>query len=323
LLASPHSSVPGGAVLLILFTFLLSLDSHAAIFGVDERFSILPTHKQHELARATAVGVLSSMIEATKGDPSTYTLTTSNLSDMLCSDQKFYKMPSVDYACSAFLIAPDILVTAGHCSVNVGETKNETEMYCDSYGWLFDYQVQADGTVRKEKIPADNYYQCKEIIYAINDKKNGITYDYAVIRLDRTVVGRTPLTLSDISVSIGERVSMIGYPMGAPVTYAQNATITALNPIGDSYITTLDAFDGNSGSAVLNSKNEVVGLLIAGTPESFISKPNLGSGVCYTYNTCDINGKNCTSEEGILDSIIPIGSEVQSIAPVREILQSL
>lgn len=318
-----ETSVPGGTLRLLLIILFSSSLSQAAIFGIDDRFSILPTHSQNTLARATAVGVLSSMIEPTEGDPSTYILTTSKLSDMLCTNQKFYKMPSVDYACSGFLIAPDILVTAGHCSVNVGETKNETEMYCDAYGWLFDYQLQTNGQVQTEKIPADRYYKCKEIIYAINDTKNDITYDYAVIRLDRPVVGRTPLTVSDMNSTIGERVSMIGYPMGAPVTYAQNAKITALNPIGDSFITNLDAFDGNSGSAVLNSKNEVIGLLIAGTPESFISTTAAGGGVCYKYNTCDMNGKNCTSDEGILDSIIPIGSEVQSIAPVRELLQSI
>ncbi|MCC6137424.1 MAG: trypsin-like peptidase domain-containing protein, partial [Bdellovibrionaceae bacterium] len=279
----------------ILFSilFIFSSSSLAAIFGIDNRVSLLPESPNNIYGRSTAVAVLSSLIEPDSADGTTYQLLTDSLEDYLCKDQRFYNMKSLAYACSGFLVAPDLIVTAGHCMVNTGTAENEEDMYCDAYGWLFDYQLNKDGSVQTTKIPADKYYRCKKIIFAVN--KNNPSTDYALVQLDRPVTDRKPLTLNPDTVKQGQFVSMIGYPMGMPMVRASSASVMLNLEEYGSFVTNLDAFDGNSGSAVFNAKNEVIGILIAGTPAEGLLDVVGEDSSCSRYTKCDNFGKNCTS----------------------------
>lgn len=307
-------------IFFVIIVLHLSVGGQAAIFGNDDRHAVTPSSPENPIARSTAVGVLLPLI--TQQDNGKYKIETSSLSGFLCADQKFSLFPSIGYACSAFLVAPDLLVTAGHCSVNVGEAIHETELYCKVYGWVFDYQVDDFGQINTDHVSPDNFYTCKEIVYAINNYPTIPSLDFAIIRLDRPVINRTPLKLSPVPASVGSAVSMIGHPDGAPTIFSGNANVLAINPIADSVITNLDAFDGNSGSAVFNQNNDVVGILIGGTPASFVNLSSSGQ-QCSVYNTCDVDGKNCLSNEGVINKDVPIGSEVQNIAPVVEMLKSI
>lgn len=293
----------------------------AAIFGVDDRVSVAPGSLKSELARSTAVGVLSTLVEETS--PGRHRLLVDPASGFLCQDQRFANETSLSYACSGFLIAPDLLVTAGHCMVNVGETRDEPGMYCEAYKWLFDYSLDGEGKPRVDDLPSENLYSCKQIVYAVNDGLAPFR-DYALVRLDRPVTGRAPLRLASQAPTARERLHMIGHPLGLPAKLSRGARILLDQPSRGSFITSLDAFEGNSGSAVFNENDEVVGLLIAGTPSQGLITERGGS--CGRVNVCRDDGTDCDAPEGdtaAFPGFQRIGSEVQRIAPLRELLREL
>ena len=85
-----------------------------------------------------------------------------------------------------FLVGPDLLVTAGHC---VTSQRN-----CESFSWVFDYNVKSDDQSLDFSVDASSVYKCSKIIgkILVEQQKN----DFALIRLDREVTDRTPLRIS-------------------------------------------------------------------------------------------------------------------------------
>ncbi|RYZ97291.1 MAG: serine protease [Proteobacteria bacterium] len=303
---------------LLLFS---SAGAHAAIFGADNRIDVGPNNPFRSVQNSTAIGILSSMEE--EGPNGTINLVAPSNEGKMCSTERFVKDPSITYACTAFLIAPDLLLTAGHCAVNVGISEHETKTFCKAYSWLFDYAPGLDGKTQTQGISADKMYRCKETVYAVNEEQAPFR-DFAIIRLDRPVIGRTPLVLSSESIAEKSVLSMVGYPMGMPAKAATNAKILVNDPAREKMITTHDSMDGNSGSPVLNAKREVVGILVGGFPSAtFVTDTKNG---CQALNRCDENGLNCLQPDTNL-SPFPyyqaVGSEVQKLDGVREILKRI
>lgn len=300
--------------LLSLSLLVCSISSYADIFGSDDRVDIILAGKARKLGRSVAVGVINSLWLDTQENFSE--LWVDSLSDFMCRDERFSRQKNISYACTGFLVGEDLLVTAGHCAVNVGEVRNQSENYCDAYTWLFDYTGQTNA----RRIRNDNIYKCKEIIYAVQEEIEGRTHDFALIRLDRKVKGRKALKISDELVKENDSVSMIGHPMGMPMKYTDNAHVFD-NEVGRSYYTNLDAFAGNSGSPVFNKSNEVIGVLVAGNPAmSTYRDDRLG---CDRYNHCDEEGKNCTSLtfENEDQGFPNVYSEVQSIEFYKNLIE--
>lgn len=301
--------------------FLVGHMAQAAIFGPDDRSTITPKSPAYLLARSTAVAVLSSNISMNpKG---LLDLQTDSLSDQFCRDEKFASDPSLSYACTGFLVAPDILVTAGHCMVNVGQSRKQTASYCEAFSWLFDYQVQENGQVQLTDIAPDQLYACQQILYAIREETPPFR-DFAVVQLKRPVTDRAYFATSRAPLAENENLTMIGYPLGMPAKFSSEGRVILNSTERQSFVTNLDALDGNSGSPVFNSRNEVVGILVGGTPVELFKKDPIAG--CFRYNTCDDDGKNCAVPDGDTSKIAEFqttGSIVQRIGPVMEVLNQV
>lgn len=307
----------------MILPLLYACLAQAAIFGADDRALVTPSSGYAEAGRAVAVAVLSSSIEPSPTRMGAYKISPGGFRKYLCAEERFVEQPSLSYACSGFLVAPDLLVTAGHCMVNTGETRDESGMYCSVYGWLFDYQNDESGHTRTDGIPADKYYTCSKILYAVNDEKPPFR-DYALVKLDRPVVGRKPLLMASAPVAVGDALSMLGFPLGMPLVSADHARVVFDNPARSSFLTTLDAFGGNSGSVVLNARGEAAGILVGGNP-IYDSYVDMGAG-CERWNRCDEDGQNCRRPDPdtrVFPNYQGVGSDVQRIAPIRELIQSL
>jgi V8-like Glu-specific endopeptidase len=89
--------------------------------------------------------------------------------------------------------------------------------------------------------------------------------DYALIRLDRKVVGRTPLKYRKSGkIAEGQEIVVIGHPTGLPTKVAGGANVRE-NHRDVFFNANLDTFGGNSGSAVFNADTgEVEGILVRG-----------------------------------------------------------
>lgn len=186
----------------------------------------------------------------------------------LCRDERFALQKTLPI-CTGFLIAPDILLTAGHCV--------RTQSACDNYVWVFGY------TNKTNAIAKQNVYKCKEVIGQNYGTGLFSVKDYAIIRLDRKSE-RRPLELrSRGSVNRGDDVAVIGHPSGLPLKTADNAKV--MSNYLFTFKTNLDTFAGNSGSPVINVKEGVVeGILVEGADDYVIDRRDSCRRVAYRSN---------------------------------------
>jgi V8-like Glu-specific endopeptidase len=154
-------------------------------------------------------------------------------------------MQPVAARCTAFLVAPRLMITAGHC---------ETEIPADKMRFVFGFR--GEGTFRTHFKKEDVYNGVKYV-----NKSEVSPVDWALIELDRDVVGRKPLTLNrDHTIKVGDSVYLIGHPEGLPLKLAAHAKVNGV--LSSSFSADLDALKGNSGSPVfLESTHEVIGVL--------------------------------------------------------------
>ncbi|MBS1961436.1 MAG: trypsin-like peptidase domain-containing protein [Bdellovibrionales bacterium] len=171
----------------------------------------------------------------------------------LCTDEPFFDQPSGAF-CSGSLVAPDLIITAGHCIKNAGD--------CASTKFVFGYAVKKEGAFPTEAAAA-NVVGCKEIVAR---KQEGNGADYAVIRLDRSITNHAPLAINRANdLKDGDHVGVIGHPSGLPTKVAfGDSLVRTVNKPGY-FMANLDTYGGNSGSAVFNTKTGLIeGILVRG-----------------------------------------------------------
>lgn len=193
----------------------------------------------------------------------------------LCPGERFESQPAVA-DCSATLIDDDIMLTAGHCINNCN----------DSY-FVFDYAVDASGDV--PPITSDDVYRCVDFLaYAQSQTR----LDYAVVRLERPVVGREPaaVRVSDAVLTPGTPLVVSGFPSGLPLKIADNGVVRSTDANVELFLANLDTFRGNSGSGVFDDDTkELVGILVDGEVD-FVD-----DGGCLRANQCPNDG--CRGED--------------------------
>lgn len=169
------------------------------------------------------------------------------------------------------MLGPDVLVTAGHCVTNQSQ--------CENFSWIFDYTNDVTA------ISVDNVYKCSAIIDRELTQGGN---DFAVLRLDRPVVGRTPLEYRQEGAPVvSTTLAVIGHPSGLPLKIDAGGFIRNISNVN--YIEAeLDTFGGNSGSPVFNlDTGEVEGILVRGETDyerDFANSCNIPK-VCAT-GTC-------------------------------------
>jgi hypothetical protein len=185
----------------------------------------------------------------------------------LCSSEKFAEQNSVGL-CSGFLIAPNIILTAGHCL--------KYEKYCQDYPWYFGYMQSTSDN----KIDSKNMYYCKKIL---DKKQNGNGLDYAIIELDREVLNRPTLQLRKKGkIPFFTPLISLGHPMGLPMKAILGGRVLQNNQ-RDYFKANLDTFIGSSGSPVINIKTGVVEGVLTSGGKDFIYDDKRK---CFKTNQC-------------------------------------
>ncbi len=229
----------------------------------------------------------------------------------LCEGERFADQP-VGPFCSGFLVAPDLVLTAGHCVAS--------EAACEMIRFVFGFSVKKEGEYPRGA-PGDQVYACRSVVArgyvegpVTGGGFGGGTYsptrrkiepypdptppqpaslpDWALIRLDRSVPDHAPLRINRTGyIEPGAPILIIGHPAGLPTKIAGNAVARDVQDL-NRFTTTLDSFHGNSGSPVLNARTlEVEGILVDG--ESDYDYP-YGEDRCARVKTCALNG--CSGE---------------------------
>ena len=182
----------------------------------------------------------------------------------LGEEENFSAEPSVASG-TAFLITDKLILTAAH-NVCEGTTGQIDEIKLKTLRIVFNFRM-----INKEQcqrhFAKDNVYSMKKVVAYQLIKKTDNYQDWALIKLDRKVVNRTPLQM-DFSKQIvnNTQLYMLGYPMGLPIKYTRNGYVKKSDH-PNVFEANLDAFSGNSGSPILDEEGTVVGLLSRGSDD--------------------------------------------------------
>jgi len=279
-----------------------SISSHAAIYGADSRKDISQvSSKWQKAAQAVAVSVPSFYfldLDTNHYYHEEHEDRAYGESMNMCTDEKFVDQKSFGH-CSAFLVHPKIIVTAGHCILPKGTLEGDDRGYCENFSFWFQYNdttqpISALGSI----IPKRDVVQCENLIYASNNDEGDpdkSPIDFAIFELNEPVTHIEPLKISLKELVKGEPVATIGHPHGLPAKHS------GLSPLLKNYDTTLSAFldtlGGNSGGPAFNSAGEVVGILISGHQTDTYADNG-----CERINTCNLMGLNCDEDTELENS---------------------
>ena len=209
---------------------------------------------------AATAGTLDDFIHGAYGAP-------------LCGDQAFRDQPAAGN-CSGTLIDDDLVLTAGHCVDSMSA--------CSGQYFVFDYFYTADGTLAQ--IDADDVYECDDVV-AFQFDGAPPYLDFAIVRLDRPVVGReaAPIDPTDDAVAIGSSITVMGFGSGLPLKIDTGGVVISSTSGLNQFDGTPDTFGGNSGSGVFDDAGNVVGILVAGQAD-YVERVGQN---CYEVNRLD------------------------------------
>lgn len=261
------------------------------IYGQDNRrdWGRIADPRVRSAARAS-VALIADRVVTTK--PGLLETVASPLwqSHLLCKDENFSSQISVAF-CSGVLIAQDIVATAGHCVQEVAH--NPRSLPLSAIRFVFGFTAENHEDPGRSQFDEQQIYRGAAVLGGRIQSTSQGTEDWAAIRLDRPVPSEIarPVLLNTKGVEAGARIYVIGYPSGIPLKYAPGAEVRDASG-ESSFVSNLDAFQGNSGSGVfLSSSNELVGLLVKGDTDYYYDSAKR----CRYAYRCRQTG--CTGEE--------------------------
>lgn len=237
----------------LLVPMAIQAQNHKVIYGTDDRVDVREYGDSLFREKAKSVAGMVSRTQLQLDQRSGTFKFDQNMTleraMNVCSSERFSDQVVLP-SCSGFLVAPDVLVTAGHCVTS--------QASCRDNVWVFEY------TEDKKEIKREDVYTCRAVLGQRLTLGLFAHKDYAVIKLDRPVQGRAPLKYrTKGNIDKGDPVLVIGHPSGLPLKIADNAV--AMTSALNTFRTNLDTYAGNSGSPVFNQKTGLVeGILIQG-----------------------------------------------------------
>lgn len=251
--------------------------SPKVIYGTDDRMDWFEVEDQRLLTLARSTAGLVDKADVQINNDGTAVVTTSKYE--LCPSEKFSDQEIAPW-CSAFLVGPDLMVTAGHCI--------EYQNNCTDIAVVFGYANKTSSN-NPALISQNDVYTCKTVIAR---RETNSSADWAVIQLDRPVVGRASLKIRRTgTVTVNTPLLSIGHPTALPSKITTGGTVLELQK--RYFKTDLDAFTGSSGSAVFNAQTlEVEGVVSRGKTDYIFNKKEQ----CLISNVCEegLNG-DCTA----------------------------
>ncbi|WP_108811914.1 trypsin-like peptidase domain-containing protein [Sphingorhabdus sp. Alg231-15] len=254
-----------------------------ALYGEDDRTEIVDVISEvhREAARSVAAVIKQNDIVAISDTQSSIGSTSLGVKRALagkplCSREPFKEQPSSAIG-TAFLVEPNVVATAHHC-IN--------EQNIESVRLIFNFEIDSSG-LAPSLVDAENIYAATEFMAGDYVEMGA---DWSLIKLDRPVEGRIPLTLrKNGRVPDSTPLYVIGHPLGLPKKFAGNAQVR-INDQDDFFVANLDTFGGNSGSPVFNAQtNDVEGILVRGETDF------APQGDCFASLVCPVGG--CRGED--------------------------
>ncbi|HNW44590.1 MAG TPA: serine protease [Elusimicrobiales bacterium] len=280
---------------------ILSFAETKSIYGPDNRLDFFESAPAMQTLSNSVISIWKAADVVATG--AGFKLTTENFGTAygLCPAEKF-RDQTLGAFCSGSLVGDDLIMTAGHCV--------KTEADCKATKFVFGYKVAKAGAAPTTTLGKDEVYGCSKIVTrflggepgSVNPSGQKLGPDYALIKLDRKVIGHKPLPINRSSIAKGSKVFVIGHPVGLPLKVAGGASVRDASKVGY-FVADLDTFGGNSGSPVFNTAtNKVEGILVRGDTD-FLRSP-AGCVTMATYEQTGGRGEDVTKISS-LSSFIP------------------
>jgi hypothetical protein len=284
-------------------------DGKADVYGSDdrmERYQFLPTSTlRYRLARSSGMLAMRGLVNPrADGDYELFEPRTLAQTGV-CSDERFADQPEVGY-CSATLVAPDLVVTSGHCMKNVISGLTGAQHKCESTYMVFDFAYEfsrpSDPVGVLRKLPAGDVFQCVEVLAAEIPEDGLPKQDYALLRLDRPVPNRAPVPVYDgPDLDDGAGGIQIGHPSGLPQKIAPARIYEHLDPTRyAAYRYRADILGGNSGGGVFTTHGTLFGIPTLYSGQNYVVDTT-APGECLRTAVCGVNTE-CPTPPGAYDT---------------------
>jgi hypothetical protein len=268
-------------------------DGQKVIYGIDDRTEVFQLDAGPDSDDADSVVALFRASDVSNNGDGTSTLRTVDFgtAQNLCAGERFREQPTGAF-CSGFLVAPDIIATAGHC-VNAGNVT--------TVRFVFGFRMR-DASAAQTVIDNGEIYRGVAVV-GHQLAANGP--DWALIRIDRPVTNhRVARIRRSGKVGDTQTLHVIGHPAGLPTKFARGAVVRDNAPAAH-FVANLDSYGGNSGSPVFNSDtHEVEGILVRGEID-FVQQGNCR--VSLVCPTTGCRGEDCTRTTEFA-SLVPQGA---------------
>ncbi len=211
----------------------------------------------------------------------------------LCPTERFFSQPTGAF-CTGFLVAPDVVMTAGHC-VKPADVANAR--------FVFGFRM-TDATIAVTAFPKNDVYKGMTILGRALDSVTG--EDWAMVQLDRPVANITPMKFrKDGKIANATDIYVIGFPTGLPCKVSTNAKVS-LNTDAFVFNGNLDTYGGNSGSPVFNAiTHEIEGILVRGGQDFQFVTNSLG-GCIQSVVLADSEGNEACTRATVWASKVPV-----------------
>lgn len=255
-------------------------ENQKVIYGIDDRIDVCDLPAGPDMEDSDSVVALFRASKVTDNGDGTSTLQTQNFgaAHNLCAGERFRDQPTGAF-CSGFLVAPDIIATAGHC-INASNVTN----ICFVFGFRMRDPSTPETSINNEEI-----YRGLELL---GRQEAGNGPDWALVRVDRPVTNHRIVRIRrDGKVNDTQKLHVIGHPSGLPTKFAGEASIRN-NQADSFFVANLDTYGGNSGSPVFNSEtHEVEGILVRGETD-FVQQGSCNVSLICPSTGC--RGEDCT-----------------------------
>ena len=179
------------------------------IYGMDDRVDVFQLSAGPALDDVQSVVALFRDANVTDNGNGTSTLRTQNFGTAhnLCAGERFRDQP-VGAFCSGFLVAPDIIATAGHCVTAANVT---------TIRFVFGFRMR-NATTAETVINNGEIYRG---VALLGREEVGTGPDWALVRVDRAVTNhRIAPIRRDGRVGDNQALHVIGHPTGLPTKFA-------------------------------------------------------------------------------------------------------